>query len=69
LIDPPYSDSSIGNLVSQLAESKLVGSKTIVVVTHSPRLTLEPTYASLKLIKEHRHGDSCIAIYKKEDRT
>lgn len=69
LIDPPYSDSSIGNLVSQLAQSKLVGSKTIVVVTHSPRLTLEPTYASLKLIKEHRHGDSCIAIYKKEDRT
>jgi len=66
LTDPPYSDLSIGNLIAQLATSKLVGPKSIVVVTHSPRLSLEPAYAPLKLIKEHRHGDSCIAIYKKE---
>jgi len=66
LMDPPYSDSSIGNLVTQLANSKLVGKNSIVVVTHSPHLPLNSTYASLKLIKERRHGDSCIAVYKKE---
>ena len=66
LMDPPYSDSSIGNLVEQLATTKLVGTGTTLVVTHSPRLSLNPTYASLKLIKEHRHGDSCIAVYRKE---
>jgi len=66
LIDPPYSNPSIGNLLAQLATSKLVGISSVIVVTHSPRLPLNPTYASLKLVKEHRHGDSCIAVYQKE---
>ena len=69
LIDPPYSDPSIHSLVEQLATSKLVGKDTTVVVTHSPHLALESTYATLKRIKEHRHGDSCIAIYEKEGNT
>ncbi len=69
LIDPPYSDATIGKLVTQLANSKLVGANTVVVVTHSPHLSLEPTYATLNIVKEHRHGDSCISIYKKEDKT
>jgi len=68
LMDPPYSDQSIGNTVTQLATSKLVGINSIVVVTHSPHLSLNSTYAPLNLIKEHRHGDSCIAIYQKEDK-
>ena len=66
IMDPPYSDTSIGNLVMQLAESNLVGTNTIVVVTHSPHLSLNSTYGSLNLIKERRHGDSCIAVYQKE---
>jgi len=69
LMDPPYSNSSIGNLITQLATSKLVGANSILVVTHSPRLPLNSTYATLNLSKEHRHGDSCIAIYKKEDKS
>jgi len=66
LMDPPYSNSAIGNLVAQLATSKLVGVGTTFVVTHSPRLPLDSAYATLKLIKAHRHGDSCIAVYRKE---
>ena len=66
LMDPPYSDSSIGNLVTQLATSRLVGTGSTVVVTHSTHLPLSSTYATLNLIKERRHGDSCIAIYQKE---
>ncbi len=66
LIDPPYSDLSIGDLITQLATSKLVGTDSIVVVTHSPHLQLDSTYATLNLTKEHRHGDSYIAIYQKE---
>ena len=66
LMDPPYSNSSVGNLVTQLATSKLVGANSIVVVTHSPHFPLNSTYATLSLIKEHRHGDSCIALYRKE---
>jgi len=66
LMDPPYSDSSIGDLVTRLATTKLIGADSIVVVTHSPHLQLDSTYATLNLVKEHRHGDSYIAIYQKE---
>ena len=66
LMDPPYSNSSIGNRLRQLATSKLVGTSSIIVVTHSPHFPLDSTYASLNLIKERRHGDSCIAVYQKE---
>ena len=66
LMDPPYSNSKIGSLVVQLATSKLVGESSIVVVTHSPHLPLKSTYATLNLVKEYRHGDSCIAVYQKE---
>ncbi len=69
LIDPPYSDTSIGDVLTQLAVSKLIGQKTTLVVTHSPHLSLNSTYAKLTLFKEHRHGDSCIALYRKEDMT
>jgi 16S rRNA (guanine(966)-N(2))-methyltransferase RsmD len=69
LIDPPYSDSSIGSVVEQLATSKLVGPQTIVVVTHSPRLPLDSTYTPLQAIKERRHGDSCIKVFQKEEKT
>jgi len=65
LMDPPYSDSSIGNLITQLATSKLVGTGSTVVVTHSSHFSLSSTYATLNLIKARRHGDSCIAIYQK----
>ncbi len=66
LIDPPYSDASIGELVAGLGASRLVGEKTVLVVTHSCHLALEPAYGKLGLVKERRHGDSCIAIYRKE---
>lgn len=68
IMDPPYSDSSIGNFITQLATSKLVGKNAIVVVTHSPHLSLDSAYTPLSLFKEYRHGDSCIAVYAKEGR-
>ena len=66
IMDPPYSDSSIGEFVINLASSGLVGTHSTVVVTHSPHLPLAPSYATLNMIKERRHGDSCISIYQPE---
>jgi 16S rRNA (guanine966-N2)-methyltransferase len=65
LMDPPYANRSIGRLINQLAVSELVGKETVVVVTHSPHLPLSPGYGGLRLAKERRHGDSCIAVYQK----
>jgi 16S rRNA (guanine966-N2)-methyltransferase len=66
LMDPPYADRSIGDFITRLADSRLVGEKTTIVVTHSPHLTLSQRYAAINMVKEHRHGDSCISIYRKE---
>ncbi len=66
LMDPPYSNPSIGRIIEQVANSKLVGDKSVVVVTHSPHRPLNPAYATLNLLKEYRHGDSVIALYRKE---
>ncbi len=66
LMDPPYSDSSIGSLITRLAASALVGKDGIVVVTHSPHHPLSSNYGLLRMSMERRHGDSCIALYQKE---
>jgi 16S rRNA (guanine966-N2)-methyltransferase len=66
LMDPPYANRAIGDVITQLAASRLVGANTTVVVTHSPHLTLSPSYAKINFVKEHRHGDSCISLYRKE---
>jgi len=65
LMDPPYSDTSIHHVIEKLATTELVGQDTTVVVTHSPHLSLDSTYAALTLVKEHRHGDSYITIYRR----
>ena len=69
LMDPPYADTSIGDVVEQLANSKLINQDSIVVVTHSSRFPLKPSYGVLTQFKEHRHGDSTISIYRKEKLT
>jgi 16S rRNA (guanine966-N2)-methyltransferase len=66
LMDPPYANASIGDFITQLANSSLIGHKSTMVVTHSPRLVLQSCYADLHMVKEQRHGDSCISIYQKE---
>jgi 16S rRNA (guanine966-N2)-methyltransferase len=66
LMDPPYSNASIGNFITQLADSTLLGTESTVVVTHSPHLSLNQRYTALKMVKEQRHGDSCISVYRKE---
>ena len=66
IMDPPYPDTAIGDVVEQLASSKLINQDSIVVVTHSSRFPLKPNYGVLTRLKERRHGDSTISIYRKE---
>jgi len=66
IMDPPYPDTSIGEVVEQLASSKLINQDSLVVVTHSSRFPLKTNYGVLTQFKERRHGDSTITIYRKE---
>ena len=66
LIDPPYADKSIGQVLTRLANSPAVSDKTTVVVTHSSHFDLAPDYATMNMYREKRHGDSVISFYRKE---
>jgi 16S rRNA (guanine966-N2)-methyltransferase len=66
LMDPPYANPTTGDIITRLATSTLVGTKTTLVVSHSSRLPLNQRYGTLNLVKETHHGDSAIAIYQKE---
>ncbi len=66
LIDPPYPDPAIDGVLAELAGSRLIGPQSVVIATHSSRRSLDPAYGRLRMLKEHHHGDSCIAIYQKE---
>ncbi|AII58941.1 MAG: 16S rRNA (guanine(966)-N(2))-methyltransferase RsmD [Dehalococcoides mccartyi] len=66
LADPPYRNQQIGEVLEKLGNSSLIGENTVMAVTHSAHLTLAERYGRLTMLKEHRHGDSLIAIYRKD---
>jgi 16S rRNA (guanine966-N2)-methyltransferase len=65
-MDPPYSDSATNQVVMQLANSKVIDGKSLIVISHAARSPLQQSYNDLSLIKEKRYGDTCISIYRKE---
>ncbi len=67
LMDPPYKDTTIGEFIEQLAKTKLVGAQTVIVVNHSSRFPLQESYGHVRMFKEHRHGDSTVSFYRKEN--
>ncbi len=65
-LDPPYADRSTEEIIKQIASSKLIGSNSIVIVSHTSRRQLQKKYDGLSLIKEKQYGDTCISIFHKE---
>jgi 16S rRNA (guanine(966)-N(2))-methyltransferase RsmD len=65
-IDPPYSDPCVDNLLMNLAQSKLVGENSTVVLCHANRFPLGSDYDGLRLVRQRRYGDTFIFIYQKE---
>ena len=64
MLDPPYADPEITSTLNRVAESSLVQSGSIVVVGHSPRITLPDASGRLTRLRLRCHGDSCISIYE-----
>jgi 16S rRNA (guanine966-N2)-methyltransferase len=65
-LDPPYADDKVGDLLVNLDGAKYVTGATLVVVPHSSRSNLGDFYGALRRIKEKKHGDTCISIFRRE---
>jgi 16S rRNA (guanine(966)-N(2))-methyltransferase RsmD len=65
-MDPPYSDTTTGNLLMQLDKSKYINDESLIVIPHASRSPLAESYGEWRLIKERRHGDTTISIYCRE---
>jgi 16S rRNA (guanine966-N2)-methyltransferase len=66
ILDPPYADPEIVSTLNRVAESSLVQSGSVVVVGHSPRVTLPDETGRLIRLRLRCHGDSCFSIYEWE---
>lgn len=67
IMDPPYADPEIIPTLEQVGASPLVQSGAIVVIGHSPRVTLPERAGNLERLRERCHGDSCFSIYERID--
>jgi len=66
-MDAPYSDLTIKDVITKIANSELVGDQSIIVVSHASRFPLAHGYDGLYLVKEKQYGDTCISMYGKAD--
>lgn len=64
IMDPPYADPTIETMIRTVAASGLLDEESILIVGHSPRVTLADAYDGLARIKFRRLGDSCFSIYE-----
>lgn len=63
-MDPPYADPTIEDTIRRIAGSGLFADDGLLVVGHSPRVTLADSYPPLWRLKFRRLGDSCFSIYE-----
>lgn len=63
-LDPPYSEVSPTLILSELVSLRLVGEETTMVVEHSRRLVPDEHCGGFQMIRNLRHGDTCISIYQ-----
>ena len=62
-MDPPYADPELVATLERVGRSPLVESSTILVIGHSPRVTLPQHAGRLQRLRERCYGDSCFSIY------
>ncbi|MBI4288279.1 MAG: 16S rRNA (guanine(966)-N(2))-methyltransferase RsmD [Chloroflexi bacterium] len=64
--DPPYALPGLDKFVLEIGGADVLGVGSILVLPHSSRVFLGESYGQLRQLKERRHGDTLISIYRKE---
>lgn len=69
-LDPPYADPKIPDTLLHVTRSGLAKLGGLVVIGHSPRVVLQPSYGEfsetsvqINLLKFRRHGDCAFTIF------
>ena len=62
-MDPPYADPELVAMLERVGRSALVESDAMLVIGHSPRVTLPQHAGRLRRLRERCYGDSCFSIY------
>jgi 16S rRNA (guanine966-N2)-methyltransferase len=68
VMDPPYADPELIPTLERIGRSPLVKSGTVLVIGHSPRVTLPDRAGRLERWRERCHGDSCFTVYDHDER-
>lgn len=64
IMDPPYADPAIEDTIRAVGNSGMLADNGLLIVGHSPRVTLVDAYSPLQRLKYRRLGDSCFSIYE-----
>jgi 16S rRNA G966 N2-methylase RsmD len=64
ILDPPYADPAIEDMIRAVSASDLLADEGLLIVGHSPRVTLADSYERLRRRKFRRLVDSCFSIYE-----
>jgi 16S rRNA (guanine966-N2)-methyltransferase len=65
LMDPPYADLSVGDTLTALVSSSLVGDSSTVVIHHCARQKLPTEVNNFQRVRDRHYGGSYISIYRK----
>ncbi|PDW04177.1 16S rRNA (guanine(966)-N(2))-methyltransferase RsmD [Candidatus Viridilinea mediisalina] len=66
MMDPPYADPAIEQTLGLVVKTQVGRLGGLLIVGHSPRVSLADTYQGVQRIKFRRLGDSCFSIYELE---
>ena len=64
-IDPPYDAvQHYPQTLKQIHRCQILAPRACVILEHSRRLTLQPRYHDLSRVRQVRHGDSQLSLYR-----
>lgn len=66
VMDPPYADPDIEQIIEQVSFSGAVESGTVLLIGHAPYLELPEQAGRFRRLRERCHGDSCFSIFEIE---
>lgn len=64
IIDPPYADPDILEVIEKIDASGAAKSGSILLLGHWPRLEVPERIGRFQTLRQRCHGDSCFAIFE-----